>query len=148
MNNCGFQTLGSLEATHPVFLIVMGVFILLVAWRLSKISGAWTARCLMAGALLLTCGYSFLLPLSEAGKIERYSPARRNYHDTSAANALAWQAVKLVVMNTGWLVFGLGLAMHVKILSPRVTPRIQRRAHPLPPHELIARTHSKPRPAV
>ncbi len=148
MNAYSVRTLGSIEATHPVFLIVMGTFILLVAWRLAKTSGGWTARMMVAGALLLAFGYAVLLPLSEAGRIQGYSPLRRDYPGSVAATALAWQAVKLVVMNTGWLIFGLGMAMHADIFKTRVTPRNPRRADPLPPHETIARTHLKPRTAV
>jgi hypothetical protein len=107
--------LGSIEAVRPVYLIVMGVFLMLIAWRLSKISGVWTARALVSGAFLLGFGYVFLLPMYEAGVIERLSP-RGHYHGSEAA-AVGWHIVKLVVMNVGWLVFGIGVAMHARILS-------------------------------
>ena len=55
------------------------------------------------------------MPLYQAGVIESVSP-RGHYHG-SAATAIAWQSVKLVVMNFGWLVFGLGIAMHAKVFS-------------------------------
>lgn len=122
----GFQILGSIEAVRPVFMIVMGVFLMLFAWRLAKTSDAWTARILMAGALMLTFGYSLVLPLYEAGILEHYHPLRSHYHG-SAATALGWHVTKLVVMNFGWLVFGTGLAMHAKIIgapapAPQKTP--------------------------
>ncbi|MEO7097822.1 MAG: hypothetical protein ABI162_00560 [Luteolibacter sp.] len=115
--------IGSIEAVRPVFMIVMGIFLMLFAWRLSKISSGWTARLIVAGSLLLGFGYAILMPLYEAGVIERYSSAG-HYHG-SAANAVAWQAVKLVAMNSGWLIFGLGIAMHAKLFSassPRRSP--------------------------
>ena len=87
MSGGAFLTLGSIEAARPVFMIVMGVFMLMFAWRLAKVSDAWTARLLMAGALMLAFGYTLLLPLYDAGVLERYSPARQRYHG-SAATAL------------------------------------------------------------
>ncbi len=117
MSNGGFLLLGSIEAMRPVFLIVMGVFMLIFAWRLAKNSDTWTSRLMMAGALLLAFGYALMLPLYEAGVLERYAPNRLRY-EGSSATAMGWHAIKLVVMNAGWLVFGIGLAMHAKILSP------------------------------
>jgi hypothetical protein len=136
MSDAGFSTLGSVEAARPVFLIVMGVFMLIFAWRLAKTSDVWTARVLVAGALLLAFGYSLLLPLYEAGVLEIYSPLRRHYHG-SAADALGWHATKMVVMNLGWLVFGLGLAMHAKILTAP-SPRRSRQIPLHSPHEFVA----------
>ncbi len=115
--------LASIEAARPVFLIVMGIFLMVFAWRLSKCTAGWTARLIVSGALLLAFGYAVIMPLYAAGSIESFSALGR-YHG-SAATALAWQAVKLVVMNSGWLFFGLGLAMHAKIFTataPRRKP--------------------------
>jgi len=108
--------LASIEAVRPVFLIIMGIFLMVIAWRLSKIATGWAARMIVAGALLLGFGYAIVMPLYEAGVIERYAPGRTHYHGT-AATALAWQAVKLLSMNCGWLFFGLGVALHAKLLS-------------------------------
>lgn len=136
MSSTGFMTLGSIEAARPVFLIVMGVFLTLIAWRLAKTSGKWTARLLVAGALMLGFGYAVLMPLYEAGILRYYSPNAHHHGDVSSL--MAWHAVKLVVMNAGWLLFGLGIAMHAKILgSPAPRPRAQA-ARNLPPHESIA----------
>jgi hypothetical protein len=135
MSDGGFSALGSIAAVRPVFLIVMGVFLMLIAWRLAKTSGVWTARLLVAGALLLGFGYAVIMPLFEAGVIERYTPTRRHYHG-SAATAVAWHLVRMVVMNSGWLLFGLGLALHAKIFSlPAARPRAQVRSYS--PHESI-----------
>jgi hypothetical protein len=111
-----FSTLASIEAVRPVFMVVMGVSMLLFVWRLSKDSGVWASRFMLAGALLLGFGYAVLLPMYEAGLIERYSP-RRVHYEGSAAIAVGWHAVKLVMMNVGWLVLGTGLAMHAAILG-------------------------------
>ncbi len=127
--------LGSIEAVRPVFLIVMGVFMLLIAWRLAKTSGTWTARLLVAGALLLAFGYALLLPLYEAGVIERYTSARLHDHGSAAA-ALGWHVTKLVAMNLGWLLFGTGLAMHAKIFGAPAPARRQTASYPS--HEFIA----------
>jgi hypothetical protein len=136
MSSNGFMTLASIEAARPVFLIVMGVFLTLITWRLAKTSSKWTARLLIAGALLLGFGYAVMMPLYEAGVLKSYSP-RAQYHG-DVASIMAWHAVKLVVMNAGWLLFGLGIAMHAKILgSPTPRPRAEA-ARNLSPHESIA----------
>ena len=127
--------LASIEAIRPVFMIVMGIFLMVIAWRLSKCTHGWTARMIVAGALLLGFGYTVMLPLYEAGGIERFSP-RGNYHG-SAATAIAWHSVKLVAMNSGWLLFGLGLAMHAKVFTA-AAPRRQLTPAPLAPHESVA----------
>lgn len=107
--------LGSIEAVRPVFLIVMGIFLMVIAWRVSRVSRGWTARMIVAGSLLLGFGYALLLPLYQAGVIQSYSPTRP--YDAGAATAMGWHAVKLVAMNGGWLIFGLGLAMHAKLFT-------------------------------
>lgn len=116
MSNGAFVVLGSIEAVRPVFLIVMGVFLMLFAWRLAKTSDPWTARMLISGALLLGFGYTILMPLYEAGILERFSPKARNHG--GAATAMAWQVVKMFVMNGGWLLFGIGAVMHAKVFAP------------------------------
>lgn len=126
MSNSGLFPLGSIEAVRPVFLIVMGVFLTLIAWRLARTSDTWPARLLVAGALLLGFGYAVLLPLYEAEVLTPYSPNAHQHGD--ATHILAWHAAKVVVMNAGWLLFGIGVAMHAKILKspaprpPRVKP--------------------------
>jgi hypothetical protein len=121
MSYGSFPPLSSIAATRPVFLIVMGVFLMLIAWRLSKSTGGWTARAIVSGAILLGFGYAVMMPLYEAGRIEPYS-AQGHYHG-SPATALAWYAVKLVIMNCGWLLFGLGLAMHAKVFNSSTARR-------------------------
>lgn len=128
-----FHTLGSIEAVRPVFLIVMGAFLAIIAWRLAKDSGVWTARFLVAGALLLGTGYAVIMPLYAAGAIRPYVPGLQG----GSADALAWHVVKLVIMNTGWLFFGLGLALHAKLFpAPCKSPRTQSTA--IVPHESVA----------
>jgi hypothetical protein len=137
MSNGGFFVLGSIEAMRPVFLIVMGVFMLIFAWRLAKNSDTWTSRLMMAGAVMLAFGYVLMLPLYEAGVLERYAPNRPVY-EGSAATAMGWHAIKLVVMNAGWLVFGIGLAMHAKIFSPVPVEKTLREAPAHNTHEFTA----------
>jgi len=104
--------LASIESVRPVYLIVMGVSLLLFAWRLSHSASRWAARLMMAGAILLTFGYALVLPMYEAGKIQYLG----SHHGDTAA-ALAWHVVKLVSMNAGWLLFGWGLAVHAHLFS-------------------------------
>ena len=108
-----YLPLASIDAVRPVFMIVMGVFLAIVAWRMAKDSEGWTARLMIGGALMLCFGYAVLVPMYEAGVIERYRPLAP-LQDPAAA--LGWHAVKLVVMNAGWLVFGLGLGLHSGLL--------------------------------
>jgi len=135
MSNGSFMTLGSLEAIRPVFLIVMGVFLALIAWRLARTSGTWTARTLVSGALMLGFGYAVLMPLYEIRVIEPFSS--RVVYQGSAATALGWHVVKLVVMNLGWLLFGIGIALHANILNFS-TPRPRAVNRTISPHESIA----------
>lgn len=107
--------LASIAAVRPVFLIVMGVSLSIIAWRLASKSGRWTSRLLMAGALLLGFGYAILMPLYEAGVIAFYTP--RTAALPESAQILAWHAVKQTVMNGGWLIFGLGVALHANIFG-------------------------------
>lgn len=123
MSSGAFHTLGSIDAARPVLMIVLGLFFLLFAWRLAKVSDARTSRLLISGALMLGFGYCFLVPLYEAGILEPYSPSRLHHHG-SAATAFGWHVTKLVVMNLGWLVMGLGFAMHAKILVSPSTPAL------------------------
>ena len=88
----------------------------------------------MSGALLLAFGYAFLMPLYEAGVLERYAPSRLHDHG-SAASALAWHVVKLVTMNVGWLIFGIGLAMHANIFG---APAPTRPSVSYAPHEFVS----------
>lgn len=135
MSNECFLALGSIEAVRPVFMIVMGVFLSLIAWRLAKTSGKWTARTLIAGAFMLGFGYVVMMPLYEAGVIEPFSSKAQ--FQGSAATALGWHVVKLVVMNLGWLFFGIGIARHANLFgSPAPRPRAHSRS--ISPHESVA----------
>ena len=107
--------LASIEAVKPVFMIVMGVFLMIIAWRLAKGLEGWSARLIVAGTILLGVGYTVVLPLYDAGVIPRYS--LRPSALSSGPDAYAWNIVKTFVMNFGWLLFGLGLAIHARIFS-------------------------------
>jgi hypothetical protein len=105
------MVMASVEAMRPVFLMVMGLALLLVAWRLTRRHSGWSVRMLMAGALLLAFGYGVVLPLYEAEVIVPF----RNlafYPNADPATALGWHVSKLFAMNGGWLLFGLGIALH------------------------------------
>ena len=131
------SVLGSIDAARPVFLIVMGISLMIFTWRLAAGAADWPARIMVAGSLLLGAGYSVLLPAYEAGLIPSiHQPALRD-----PAAAMGWHVVKLVLMNGGWFTFGLGVAMHAKIL-PHPAPRkavVVRHAGspPTPAHESI-----------
>lgn len=135
MNYGNCLLLGSIEAVRPVFMIVMGVFLMIIAWRLCQCTTGWTARLIAAGALLLGFGYAVMLPLYDAGVIEHFSAAG-HYHG-SAATAAAWHSVKLVAMNSGWLLFGFGLAMHAKVFTAP-SPSRKTTSPTLSPHESVA----------
>ena len=90
----------------------------------------------MAGALLLAFGYSILLPMYEGGMIRFFAPDKPL--SLVSADTLAWHVVKVTVMNTGWLLFGLGVALHANLFglsSPGSHP--QTSPHPRP-HDHLA----------
>lgn len=107
--------LASISAMRPVFMIVMGAFLLLTTWRMTRGTTGWAPRTLIAGALLLAIGYAVVMPLYQAGILIPLSQIGISSAD--AASALGWHVVKTVSMNGGWLVFGLGLAMHAGIFE-------------------------------
>ena len=107
--------LASISAMRPVFLIIMGVFLLLTAWRITRGTTGWAPRLLMGGAMMLAAGYSLILPLYNAGILITIPPS--GIVNGDAATAVAWETIKLVTMNGGWLVFGLGLAIHAGVFE-------------------------------
>lgn len=104
--------LASMAAVRPVFMIVMGLSLMIFAWRLARTTHGWTSRWLVGGALLLGFGYALLLPMTMA----------RGHVHGDATNAIAWDVVKTVTMNVGWLSLGIGLARHARIFQ-RVAAR-------------------------
>jgi hypothetical protein len=106
----------SIEATRPVFMIVMGLSLALVAWRLVRGSTGWAARMIFGGAVLLAFGYAVLVPLYDSGVIDKFHPGHDSHRVSSAT--LAWHVVKLFTMNAGWLMLGLGLAIHARLFGP------------------------------
>ncbi|MBC7981419.1 MAG: hypothetical protein H7Y36_12725 [Armatimonadetes bacterium] len=126
--------IASIDAVRPVFMIVMGIFLMLVAWRLARNTEGWSARLMVGGAFLLCVGYAILIPLYDAGKIEKYYPGA-NLH--SPSTALAWHAVKLVVMNAGWLVLGLGLGLHSGLLRVPLIRKVSK-TRTVSGHESVA----------
>jgi len=107
--------IASISAMRPVFMIVMGAFLLLTSWRMTRGTSGWTPRILVAGALLLAIGYSVVMPLYQAGVLIPLSQI--GVSSAEAASALGWHVVKTVSMNGGWLVFGFGLALHAGIFE-------------------------------
>jgi hypothetical protein len=114
--------LASIDAMRPVFLIVMGLSLLFIAWRLTRHTNGWASRILMSGALLLALGYSVTIPLYQA-KVILPMNLVMFYPDADAGIAMGWHLVKLFSMNGGWLLFGLGLAIHARVFESAATPR-------------------------
>ena len=101
-----------IDAFHPLFLLVMGICLVIVAWRLALTASGWDARLIVLGSLLLGLGYSVLLPLHESGLIAALRPLEHSREITSLA--FGWRTLEMAVMNGGWLLFGLGMARHAK----------------------------------
>ncbi|MBK1881866.1 hypothetical protein JIN85_05540 [Luteolibacter pohnpeiensis] len=117
------MTLGSIAALRPVFYMVMGVSLMIFACRMAQRSNGWGMRIMLFGALALGLGYAVLLPMYEAGLIERITITAEDMRtgdwvEKFSGAALGWHAVKLVLMNLGWLAFGLGASIHVGVLRP------------------------------
>jgi hypothetical protein len=98
----------------------MGAFLLLTAWRMTRGTTGWTPRILLAGALLLAFGYSVVMPLYQAGVLLPLSLVGQLPGNATAA--MIWHVVKLVSMNGGWLLFGLGLALHAGVFETEKSP--------------------------
>jgi hypothetical protein len=113
--------LASIEAMRPVFMIVMGLALLFVAWRMTRHTSGWSSRILMAGALLLTLGYSVIIPLYQAKVIVPLSHLMF-YPDADAGNVMGWHLAKLFSMNCGWMLLGLGLALHARVFESVKAP--------------------------
>lgn len=129
--------LASLAAVRPVFWIVMGIFLIVIAWRVSRSTSFWTTRFLLSGAVLLGLGYAVMLPLYETGHIERFREGA-HYHG-SETTAMVWHAVRMLLMNTGWLFLGIGLAIHAKVFTAPAPPyRKSPALPPAAPHELTS----------
>lgn len=110
------------EAMRPVFLILMGLFLLLVAWRFARRNSGWPVRVIMAGAILLALGYSLILPLYDARVILPYKLIPY-FPDRDPAAAIGWHLAKVFAMNGGWLLFGLGLALHARVFENLIPSR-------------------------
>lgn len=134
MSSSPLLPLASIEAARPVFMIVMGVFLMVFAWRMAKDTEGWAAKLMVGGAFLLCFGYALLLPMYEVGVIERYHPLATL---DDPATALGWHAVKLVVMNAGWLVFGLGLGLHSGLIRMPAALKLTR-TQTISSHESVA----------
>jgi hypothetical protein len=107
----------SIEASRPAFMMVSGLFLLVIAWRLVHGKGGWSSRLILSGSLLLAFGYSVLVPLYHAGILESFRPGRHIHGDPTVV--LGWHVVKLFAMNAGWFLFGLGLALHARVFAVR-----------------------------
>lgn len=112
--------LASVDAFRPVFMIVMGAFLLLTAWRMTRGTSGWAPRTLLSGAALLALGYSVVMPLYQAGILIPLSMV--GVAPVDPDTALAWHIVKVVSMNGGWMLFGLGLALHAGIFETAKSP--------------------------
>ncbi len=112
--------LASVGAMRPVFMIIMGAFLLLTAWRMTRGTSGWSPRILLAGAVLLGLGYAVVMPLYQAGFILPLSRIGPGTEDL--ATPLAWHLAKMITMNGGWLLFGLGLALHAGIFETEKSP--------------------------
>jgi hypothetical protein len=130
----------STPALRPVFLIVMGAFLLLTAWRMTRGTRGWTPRIILTGASLLAFGYSVLTPLYQAGIILPMN--KIGTIGTSPDAIILWQSAQLISMNVGWLMFGLGIALHAGLFetakshAPVQVPRTSPRTSPV--HEPVA----------
>ena len=113
-----------------MFLMVMGVCLVVVAWRIALTANACNARLIVVGGLLLGFGYAVLLPLHETGLIVALAPLLNSR--AAVAETFGWHMVILVVMNCGWLLFGTGLALHARVLRG---PLPQANPQPIPAHD-------------
>jgi hypothetical protein len=108
--------LASISAMRPVFLIIMGVFLLLTVWRITRGTSGWAPRILMAGALMLAFGYAVVMPLYQGGVVMAVTPTGGALFEYTWVE-VGWHLVKMVAMNGGWLVLGIGVALHAGLFE-------------------------------
>lgn len=128
--------LAATPALRPVFLIVMGAFLLLTAWRMTRGTSGWTPRIFLTGAGLLAFGYSIATPLYQAGILV---PLHKiGMTDAAPEIVLLWHVARMVAMNGGWLLFGLGLALHAGLFETAKSPAPVQAPRTSPVHEPVA----------
>ncbi len=128
--------LATTPALRPVFLIVMGAFLLLTAWRMTRGTTGWTRRILLGGAALLAFGYSVVTPLYQAGILAPLG--KIGVMGVNPDAAIVWHAIRVVAMNGGWLLFGLGLALHAGLFETVKSPAPVQAPRTSPVHEPVA----------
>jgi hypothetical protein len=130
--------LAATPALRPVFLIVMGAFLLLTAWRMTRGTRGWTPRIILSGAALLAFGYSILTPLYQAGILVPLDQI--GMVGTNPDAVIIWHGVRMLAMNGGWLLLGLGLAAHAGLFETAKSPApVQApRTSTSPVHEPVA----------
>lgn len=132
--------LAATPALRPVFLIVMGAFLLLTAWRMTRGTSGWTPRIILTGATLLAFGYAVLMPLYHARILVPIDQI--GLMGTNPDAVILWHAVKMISMNLGWLMFGTGMALHAGLFetakshAPVQVPHSSPRTSPV--HEPVA----------
>jgi hypothetical protein len=134
----GFLFLGSIEALRPVFMIVMGAFLLLIAWRMSQRTGGYAGKMLRTGSVLLAFGYAVITPLYETKTIIPLSQVGVVAGDPAVA--LAWHVIRMIAMNGGWLLIGTALAIHARLFETTrvLATRPVEAPSPAPLHETAA----------
>jgi len=109
-----------------MFLVVMGISLVIVAWRIALTASVANGRLIVVGSLMLGIGYAVLLPIHESGLVAALRPYAHSHAATAETYGL--HTVELAVMNGGWLLFGIGMARHARVFgSPpptRSTPTI------------------------
>ncbi|MCF7675902.1 MAG: hypothetical protein K9N23_08480 [Akkermansiaceae bacterium] len=103
--------LASFDLSRAPLLVVLGLALVIGTWHLINRNPGGGHRLMMTGALLLGIGYVVLLPLQESGLL---AAGGQGHGHESVIHSTAWQLVRLVVMNLGWLLLGGGLALHAR----------------------------------
>jgi hypothetical protein len=123
-------------------MIVMGAFLLLTAWRMTRGTRGWTPRLILTGAGLLALGYSVLTPLYQAGIVVPLG--RIGTIGTNPDVVILCHGLRLLAMNGGWLLLGLGLATHAGLFetarstAPVQAPRRTTSPRTSPVHEPVS----------
>jgi hypothetical protein len=128
--------LAAIPALRPVFLIVMGAFLLLTAWRMTRGTTGWTPRILLAGAAMLAFGYSIATPLYQAGIVVPLNKIGAT--DSAPETVILWHVARMVSMNAGWFLFGLGMALHAGLFETAKSPAPVQAPRTSPVHEPVA----------
>ncbi|MBN8460135.1 MAG: hypothetical protein J0M04_20090 [Verrucomicrobia bacterium] len=104
----------SLDLSRVPLMMALGLALVVFTWRLAAHARRGRGL-LVSGALMLGLGYSVVLPLQDTGILNR---GHEGHSHEQLTDSTAWKVSRGILMNTGWLLLGSGLALQVRAKRP------------------------------